>query len=501
MTTLAEVRQKYPQYADLDDATLGKALHAKYYADMPYEDFAQRVGLSAAPVAPVAPPKQRTAGEEGKRQAGLMGRMFLDTAAALPMAALEGGAGIANLANRAIGREGNVSFRGQYESARDQLFPQPEGAVENITQVAGNMLLGSKIPAPTAKATAPAAFQNAEQARKALTAGRVTEAQKAGYVIPPATSNPSATAKTAEGVAGKLSLAQQASAKNMANTDRLAAKALGLSEDAPITQAALRELRAEAGQPYEAVRGAGVIALGKPWKAALDKAESALKGANRSFEGFAKSDASGKIASLRKDFADSGDMVDAIRVLRDYADEAGAARNFKLARTYRNLAGELENSIERHLVANGQTGMVTKLRKARELIAKTYTVEKALNKGTEGVSATKIARQLDRGAPLTGELKQIGKFGLAFPKAAREFNESLPGISPLDFYAAGGTAALGAFASGGNPAAALPLAYPFVRLGTRNALLTPFGQKLAVPTQGGPIDPRYVMGGVNALAQ
>jgi hypothetical protein len=119
------------------------------------------------------------------------------------MAALEGGAGIANLANRAIGREGNVSFRGQYESARDQLFPQPEGAVENITQVAGNMLLGSKIPAPTPKgATVPASFQNAEQTRKALTAGRVASAQKAGYVIPPATSNPSATAKTAEGVAG-----------------------------------------------------------------------------------------------------------------------------------------------------------------------------------------------------------------------------------------------------------------------------------------------------------
>lgn len=46
MTTLAEIRQKFPQYADLDDSTLADALHRKFYADMPKEEFAAKVGLT-----------------------------------------------------------------------------------------------------------------------------------------------------------------------------------------------------------------------------------------------------------------------------------------------------------------------------------------------------------------------------------------------------------------------------------------------------------------------
>jgi hypothetical protein len=47
MATIAEVRDKYPQYQDLSDDQLGQALHKKYYADIPYEEFAGKVGLQA----------------------------------------------------------------------------------------------------------------------------------------------------------------------------------------------------------------------------------------------------------------------------------------------------------------------------------------------------------------------------------------------------------------------------------------------------------------------
>jgi hypothetical protein len=286
----------------------------------------------------------------------------------------------------------------------------------------------------------------------------------------------------------------------MANTNRLAARALGLAEDAPLTLGAVQAVRREAGKAYESVRGVGVIATGPKWTAALNRAQASAQGANRSFPGLASKDPlAARIDSLRKPFVDSSDAVDTIKVLREFADEAAGQRSFKVARTYRELAGELENSIERHLVANRQNGLIDAFRNARQMIAKTYSVEKAMNKGTDSVSATKLARQLDRGTPLSGELKQIGEFGLAFPKAAREFNESLPGISPLDFYAAGGTAALGSLASGGNPLAALPLAYPFVRLGMRNALLTPAGQRLAIPAVSQGANPQNVMGATNAL--
>jgi hypothetical protein len=45
MPTIAEVRSQFPQYDDLSDADLASALHAKYYADMPADQFAEKIGL------------------------------------------------------------------------------------------------------------------------------------------------------------------------------------------------------------------------------------------------------------------------------------------------------------------------------------------------------------------------------------------------------------------------------------------------------------------------
>jgi len=49
MPTIAEVRQKYPQYSDLSDTDLAGALHKKFYSDMPVEQFNQKIGLTAPP--------------------------------------------------------------------------------------------------------------------------------------------------------------------------------------------------------------------------------------------------------------------------------------------------------------------------------------------------------------------------------------------------------------------------------------------------------------------
>lgn len=46
---IAEIRQKYPQYNDLSDEQLAKGLYQKYYANMPFDDFSQRIGLSTIP--------------------------------------------------------------------------------------------------------------------------------------------------------------------------------------------------------------------------------------------------------------------------------------------------------------------------------------------------------------------------------------------------------------------------------------------------------------------
>lgn len=58
MPTLQEIRQQYPQYSDLSDEQLAKGLHDKYYADMPFDKFSQKIGYApAAPSAPAQKPK------------------------------------------------------------------------------------------------------------------------------------------------------------------------------------------------------------------------------------------------------------------------------------------------------------------------------------------------------------------------------------------------------------------------------------------------------------
>lgn len=49
MATLADVRAKYPQYSDLSDEDLASRMHQKFYADMPREDFNQKIGYAPTP--------------------------------------------------------------------------------------------------------------------------------------------------------------------------------------------------------------------------------------------------------------------------------------------------------------------------------------------------------------------------------------------------------------------------------------------------------------------
>lgn len=68
MPTIAEVRRQYPQYKDLSDQELGDALHAKFYPDMPRDQFNAKVGL-----APPSPEAQRAAADAAKRVASTPG--------------------------------------------------------------------------------------------------------------------------------------------------------------------------------------------------------------------------------------------------------------------------------------------------------------------------------------------------------------------------------------------------------------------------------------------
>ncbi len=69
MPTIAEVRSKYPQYKDISDQELADRLHARFYSDIPKDDFYSRVGLRVAPPEPTLTPRQRAIAAEREASA------------------------------------------------------------------------------------------------------------------------------------------------------------------------------------------------------------------------------------------------------------------------------------------------------------------------------------------------------------------------------------------------------------------------------------------------
>lgn len=324
----------------------------------------------------------------------------------------------------------------------------------------------------TATATA-AANQSAQGARDAV----LGSSQAAGYVVPPTQANPSLTNRIMEGFAGKLTTAQQASAKNQGVTNRMAAQALGLPPDQPITPDVLKGIRAQAGQAYEAVKQTGTVIADKPFTDALDRLSATYTGAAKAFPGLARNDVADLMQTLKVPQFGADAAVDAVRVLRETADTAFSAGNKALGKAAKGASDALENLLQRHVSTVGAPGLVDDFKNARQLIAKTYTVERALNPTTGTVNAGKLAADIAKGKPISGELRTAGEFAGAFPKAAQPVERmgSLPGSSPLD-WALGGT--MGAVTA--NP---LALASVAARPSIRSMLLSgPYQSLMTTPT-------------------
>lgn len=303
-------------------------------------------------------------------------------------------------------------------------------------------------------------------------AAAIQAARSQGYVIPPTQANPTLGNRLLEGMAGKLTTAQNASAANQGVTNRLAAEALGLPGDTKLTADVLKSVRDSAGLAYQAVSNAGTITPGAKYIQALDDIAAPHVKAMQGFPNAKASPVLDLVESLKSPSFDAGSAVAKIKELRSTADDAFRTGNTDIGRAAKKAAGALEDAIEDHLQAIGQPDALAALREARKTIAKTYTVEKALNQSSGTVDAKKLAAQLQKGKPLSGELRNVAEFAARFPKASQavEGMGSLPQTSPLDWFAGVGLSAatsspLGLLSVAARPAARKAVLSPMVQNG------------------------------------
>jgi hypothetical protein len=317
-------------------------------------------------------------------------------------------------------------------------------------------------------------------ARSADHIAGINSARQAGYVIPPTQAKASLGNRVLEGFAGKISTAQNASAKNQEVTAKLVAQELGLPQGAPITPQSLKAIRDSAGQAYAVVSGSGTVAAPAKYDQALDSIVAPYIKAAQGFPNAKPSPVIDLVESLRSPSFDAGSAVEKIKELRTAADDGFRTGNTDIARASKAAAKALEDAIEDHLQGIGAADLLDNFRNARQLIAKTYTVEKALNPTTGTIDAAKLGTELKRGKPLSGGIKAAADFANRFPKAAQttERMGSLPQTSPLDWATLGTVSAMAQ-----NP---LPMLGVMARPMARGAALSPMVQnRLASGGVGG----------------
>lgn len=339
---------------------------------------------------------------------------------------------------------------------------------------AGGQYVANKLPGAVRAWQQRGAQEVADQT--AQTAQKFAAAQKGnqlGYVVPPADLNPGVTSELLSGLSGKIKTAQVASQRNQAVTDKLARQALGLADDAQLTPDVLQGLRNQAATSgYGPIRQAGQVVADADYLKALDAIAGQYQGAARSFPGAAKNPVVEMVEGLRQGAFDAGDGLDMVKVLRESADKAYRSGDTGLGKASKAAAEAIEEQIDRSLTAAGNKEAINAFREARKQIAKTYSVQKALNSETGSVSAQKLAQELAKGKPLSGTLRDAAEFATAFPKASQALKEAPKAVSPLDW-----AVGMGTTVGTGNP---LSLAMLGARPAARNMLLSQMVQKAAL---------------------
>lgn len=336
-------------------------------------------------------------------------------------------------------------------------------------------LIGGAIPGAARAAGAAGqavgkVFRGPEQAPEMAAA--LAKGRGMGYVVPPTQARASLPNRLMEGIAGKISTAQNASAANQAVTNKAAAKALGLADETPLTPDTIDAVKKAAGVLYDAASSAGTVTPGPAYAHALDEIVAPHVRAAKGFPGAKESPVIEMVDALRSKSFDAAAAVAKIKELRAAADDAfkPGGKGSDIGRAAKAAAKALEDALGAHLDQIGEPALLQQFRDARQLYAKASDVGRALNQASGNVDARHLAKLLQAGKPLTGELRDVAQFAAQFPKATQmpERMGSLPQFSPLDVLAGGGLGVatgnpLSMLAVGARPAARAAALSPFVQ--------------------------------------
>jgi hypothetical protein len=311
-------------------------------------------------------------------------------------------------------------------------------------------------------------------------------AQQRGYVIDPAATKPGSLSGVAEGFGGVQKTRRTASIRNQQVTDDFFRKRYNLAPDSPIDVEALATVRAEAGRAYSTLDTVGNISAGPKFFNDLKRLRNDFSSKN--FKGQAKAasplldeiDNMGGISTF-----DTGEGIKQLRFLRNEADKAFRSGDNLLGNGWKRAADTLEQAIDDAVIRKvgpANAGIMDDYRSARQRIAETYSIQKALD--GDSVSLPKLGNMRNN-TPFAPEIDELARLGKEFEGIFRKIKTPSAAFSPLDlgFMTSSGGAGLAASALGGDPAVIAAALTPMLADASRPVLrglaLSPIGQGAA----------------------
>ena len=275
-----------------------------------------------------------------------------------------------------------------------------------------------------------------KQVSRTVQQERAAEGQKMGYIFSPTQANPNLLNGILEGISGKIKTGQGASTENQVLTDSVSRRSIGLNEEAPLTRDTYKAVREKEGESYQNIKS--LTDQWEPttqWFDAIDNIGDATTRLIKKLKPLA--DPSGEVdnlkAVLKNNTWNPEESIELSKFLRRKAGDFFASSDGKsraIGRAYRSADKALAEMIGANLDRTEKGELLKQWQDSRKVIAITHALEKATNEAGH-VDAAKLAGQLKRGVPLTGELKSSAEFAGTFPQLART-PQQIGSVLPID---------------------------------------------------------------------
>ena len=256
---------------------------------------------------------------------------------------------------------------------------------------------------------------------------RIERLKSMGYAQAPTKGGGGIAGRAAEAVSGQLETEYALSRKNAKVSNRKAAEEIGITGGKPLTEEAIEAQKQKAGAVYNQVRDVskqtGRVPFDDAFKADMEKVRERTSSEAVDFPEDVNDAVEKEIKKFSVGDADSASMLSKVKKLRERASAnmRGDAEKFELGIAQKKIATALEDQLDRHLETT-HPELIKQFRDARQQFAKLYNVEDALTPNGN-ISPAVLARQLKRGVPLSGGLKDIAEAYLMDKRAHRTVDD------------------------------------------------------------------------------